>query len=41
MLHLKEAMRSDHSRDMSAHILTWTSYDFNILTLVLQKLQRW
>jgi hypothetical protein len=35
---LKGAMRLDHSKDMSVHVSTCTSYDFNALTSVVWKL---
>jgi hypothetical protein len=37
---LKGAMRLDRSKDMSVHVSTCTSYDFNALTPVVCKLSR-
>jgi hypothetical protein len=37
---LKGAMRLDRSKDMSMHVSTCTSYDFNALTPVVWKLRR-
>jgi len=34
-------MRLDYSKDMSVHVLTCTSYDFNALTPDVWKLWRW
>jgi hypothetical protein len=34
MRDLKGAMQSDHSKDMSVHVASCTSYDFNALTAV-------
>jgi hypothetical protein len=36
--HLKGAMPLDRSKDMSTHVLTCITYDFNTLTPVLWKL---
>jgi len=36
---LKGAMRLHHSKDMSVHVSTCTSYDFNTLTPVVSKLR--
>jgi hypothetical protein len=41
LLHdLKGTMRLDRSKDMSVHVSTCTSYDFNTLTPVVWKLWR-
>jgi len=38
MLDLKGVMRHERSKDMSVHVSTCTSYDFNALTPVVRKL---
>jgi hypothetical protein len=38
---LEGAMWLDHSKDMSAHVSTCISYDFNVLMPVVWKLLRW
>jgi hypothetical protein len=38
--YFKGAMRLDRSKDMSVHVSTCTSYDFNALTSVVWKLWR-
>jgi hypothetical protein len=37
---LQGAVRLDRSKDLSMHVPTCTSYDFNALTPVVQKLRR-
>jgi len=38
---LLEAMPRDRSKDMSVHVSTRSSYDFNASTPVVWKLWRW
>jgi hypothetical protein len=38
--HVEGAKRLDHSKDMSAHVSTCSSYDFNALMPVVWKLWR-
>jgi hypothetical protein len=38
LYNLKYVMLLDRSKDLSVYVLTCTSYDFNMLTLVLWKL---
>jgi len=40
LLGLKGAMRLDRSKDMSLHVSTCTSYDFNALKPVVWKMWR-